>query len=155
MKVQAEPILLSHLLQLQTRRYTVIIQIEWQIQSSGRNSIFGIIVNPIMRKTTPLIISSESNLAEELQLLTPCSILSKTKRAKSWQMSLLSPPGNVLIKTTLKKSLTERCSDDRSSLSLDTSKVIQYYKKHLLGQKGLSAWLVLFLENMLPLQWQI
>ena len=52
-------------LMLQTK-IVVIIQIEWQIQSSGRNSIFGIFVNPIMRKVAPLIISSESNLAEEL-----------------------------------------------------------------------------------------
>ena len=31
--------------------------------------------------------------------MTPRSVLSKTKWAKSWQMSLLSAPGNVLITT--------------------------------------------------------
>ena len=40
-------------------------------------------------------------------MLTPRSVLSKTKWAKSWQMSLLSAPGNVLIKTMLMKSLPE------------------------------------------------
>ena len=35
---------------------TIIILIERQIQSSGRNSIFGIFVNPIMWKAATLII---------------------------------------------------------------------------------------------------
>ena len=35
---------------------TVIILTERYIQSSGRNSIFGIFVNPIMRKAATLII---------------------------------------------------------------------------------------------------
>ena len=39
--------------------------------------MFGIFVNPIMWKGAPLIISSESNLAEEL---APCA--NKTKRTK-------------------------------------------------------------------------
>ena len=45
----------------------------------------------------------------------------------------------------------KRCSDDRSSPSLYTSKVIQYTPE----AKRPRAWLVLFLETMLPLQWQI
>ena len=39
--------------------------------------------------------------------MTPQSVLSKTKLVKSWQMSVLSAPENVLIKTTLMKSLPE------------------------------------------------
>ena len=136
-----------------------IILIERQIQSSGRNSIFGIFVNPIMRKAAPLIISSESNLAEEPQLQTPRSVLSKTKRAKLWQnesaqctrkrsyqnnayevttRGIVLHPDRVLVKTSTDNSRwqTERCSDDRSSWSLYTSKVIQYYKKHPLGQRA-------------------
>ena len=51
--------------------------------------------------------------------------------------------------------VTGRCSDGQSFWSLYTSKVVQFYKQYPLAQKGLRAWLVLFLENMLPLQQQI
>ena len=65
--------------------HTVIILIEWQIQSIGRNSIFGIFVNSIMQKAR-----------------------------SHGKMSLLSTPGSVLIKTTLMKSSVEafRCCPD-------------------------------------------
>ena len=94
-----------------------------------------------MRKAAPLIISSESNLAE---IAVDTHVLSKQNRVKSWQMSLLSAPGyqnnanevttsgvvvhpdRVLVKTSTDNSRwqTERCSDDRSSWSLYTSKLI-------------------------------
>ena len=48
----------SHLVTKSTKmtRCTVIIQIERQIQSSGRNSIFAIFVNAIMRVVVAVII---------------------------------------------------------------------------------------------------
>ena len=92
-------------------------------------------------------------------------------------MSLFSAAGSVLIKTTLVKSLQRRCSqhtdlalvktnmdnsrwlttrrsDDRISRSLYTSG--KAYGNLVLqatppGAKKLRAWLVLFVENVLPL----
>ena len=94
-----------------------------------------------MQKAAPLIISSESNLAE---VAVDITFLAKQNRVKSWQMSLLSAPGyqnnayevttrgivvhpdRVLVKRSTDNShwQTERCSDDQSSWNLYTSKVI-------------------------------
>ena len=86
------------------------------------------------------------------------------KKAKPWQNESAQCTRKHSYQTTLMKSLaealwciqtmflskastdnncwqTERCSDDRS-LSLYTSKVIQYYKHNSLGQRVLFAWLV-------------
>ena len=90
----------------------------------------------------------------------------------------MSAPGNVLIKTTLLKSpqrrcsqhpdlaptktstensrwQTARCSEDRISRSLYTSDKAYgnlVLQATLLWVKKLGPWLVLFLENVLPLQ---
>ena len=70
-----------------TTYITVIILIERQIQSSGRNSIFGVFVNPIMQKAATLIlVLSESNLAEDPVAVDNHKVfLAKDNRQCPWQ----------------------------------------------------------------------
>ena len=87
----------------------------------GRNSIFGIFVNPIMRKVAPLIIFEWIQFSDRT-----CSsrnhkaLLAQQNSEVMAKMSLLILSGSVLIKTTPAEAL---CSDDWSSRSLYTSKV--------------------------------
>ena len=89
-------------------------------------------------------------------------------------MSLFGVPGSVLIKTTLLKSLQRRCSQhpglalikistdrqlDAQTIEfpgaytlLEKPMVTLVLQAKLPGAKKFPAWLVLFLENVLPLQ---
>ena len=58
-------------------RATVIIRTERQIQSSGRNSIFGVFVNPTMRKVAPLIkkVAGRQRDAQTIEILGAYTLL--------------------------------------------------------------------------------
>ena len=120
----------------------------------------GFFFNPVMRNAAPLIILEYPIYQKNCSSRHHKAI--RTGKVDS-KMSLLSAPGSVLIKTTLMKSLAECCSAPHcvlvkastcksDSWSLYTSKVICYYNQHLLDQRDLHAWLVLFLDNMLLFQ---
>jgi len=102
-------------------------------------------VNPIMRRVAPRIIFEWIQFSERTRSSRNHeALLAKQNGKVMAKMSLLSLSGSVLIKTMLMKHWqrhcgaprpcfcqnkyrrwqTERCSDDRSSRSLYTSKVI-------------------------------
>ena len=57
----------------------------------------------------------------------------------------------ALVKTSTDDTVSAR-QRDAQTIEVLGPKVI-YYKQHSLEQRSLRAWVVLFLENMLPLQW--
>ena len=83
------------------KKTSYISSLERQIQSSGSISIFGIFVNPIMRKAAPPMQRKNPNSRHHE------AFLAKQNGRTHGKMSLLSAPGSVLIKTTLMKSLPE------------------------------------------------
>ena len=72
-------------------------------------------------------------------LSAPGSVLIKTMFMKSPAEALRCCPDHVLVKTSKNKSRwqTEQCSDDQSSRSLYTSKVIYYYKQYPWGKEAM------------------
>ena len=88
---------------------------------------------------------------------TPGSVLIKTTLVKSLQKRCTQHTDLALIKTSTDNSRwqTMRCSDDRISQNLYTSRKAYgnlVLQATLSGAKKLRAWLVLFSENLLPIQ---
>ena len=78
-----------------------------------------------------LLAKQNGKVVAKMSLLSLAgSVLIKTTLMKHWQRHIVVHPDHVFVKTNTDKShwQMERCSDDRISQSLYTSKVIQYYK---------------------------